>query len=67
MSATATICDCCKEPIEGIAFRDHACKEPVCEECARCLLYAKGLLNKAGMVNLYFGPCGDNKVEGGPL
>lgn len=60
----ATQCDCCKEPIEGKAYKDAACDHPVCEECGTNLYFASKLLNKNGMVNLYRGPCPDNGPEG---
>ena len=61
---TVAQCDCCKEPIEGQAYRVTCCEHPVCEECARSLQVGTRLLNAHGMVYCYLGPCGDNGPEG---
>lgn len=60
----ATQCDLCKEPIEGKAFADSACEHPVCGPCRTDLDIARLALNKAGMEDLFLGPCPDNGPEG---
>lgn len=60
MSATATMCSCCRQEIIGREYQDAACESAVCADCKLDLDLAKSALNRKKMVHIYTGPCGDN-------
>lgn len=63
MSATATMCRCCKEECGKLVSFDSTLGT-LCSDCAEGIHISAPYLKENGLKGIYLGPCPDNGKDG---